>query len=65
MKKGRRSDRFPFFECLYNLCYQRVSDNVFVPEEYCLDALYVFCELDAFEKAGVLLVRKVDLAGIS
>lgn len=50
-KKGRRSNRFPFFECLDYLGDKRMSDNVFVPESYCLDSLDVLCEFYAFQQS--------------
>ena len=51
IEKGRRSDRFPFFECLHDLCYKRVPDYVFRLEEDGPDALDVFCQFNPFQQA--------------
>jgi hypothetical protein len=38
-------------KCLDDFCYKGVSDDVFVSEGDCLDALYVFCQFDASQQA--------------
>ena len=43
-------------ESLDDLCHEWVSDDVFIPEEDCLDSLYVLCQLYSLEQAGILPV---------
>ena len=45
------------FEGLYDFSDKRVSDNVFIFEGYCLDALYLLSQFYAFEETGILSVR--------